>query len=192
METQTPSLESVLELRLLVLLHDLVRQEGRAGAAATLGVHRKTVAAAVNTGRLSPRMHEALGRHLLAGQAAAAPTASVAEARRPWEQHVAAALRRQREELLAASSAQGQHLRDEAAQHTQTLEQRVAALEAPRQEGGEDSDGAWRDQGTPSRQVPRSSARHRHRGKQRPLAWRPHSLSSGGRHGTRGPGRQTT
>ena len=137
METPTPSLERVQELRLLVLLHDLVRQEGRTGAAAVLGVHRKTVAAAVNTGRLSRRMQDALGRHLLAGQAAAAPTASVAEARRQWEQHLAAALRRQREELLAAISAQGQHLRDAAAQRTQALEQRVATLEAHGQEGGE-------------------------------------------------------
>ena len=136
METQTPSLESVLELRLLVLLHDLVRQEGRTGAAATLGVHRKTVAAAVNTGRLSRRMHDALGQHLLAGQATDAPTESVAEARRQWEQHLAAALRRQREELLAAISAQGQQLRDAAAQRTQALEQRLAALEAQRPEGG--------------------------------------------------------
>ncbi len=136
METQTPSLESVLELRLLVLLHDLVRQEGRSGAAAVLGVHRKTVAAAVKTGRLSRRMQDALGRHLLAGQAADAATESAAEARRPWEQHVAAALRRQREELLAAISAQGQHVRDEAAQRTHALEQRLVALESHRQEGG--------------------------------------------------------
>ena len=136
METQTPSLESVQEVRLLALLHDLVRKEGRTGAAAALGVHRKTVAAAVNTGRLSRRMHDALERHLIAGKAADAPTASVAEARRQWEQHLEGALRRQREELLAASSAQGQQLRDEFAQHTQTLEQRVAALEAPRPEGG--------------------------------------------------------
>ena len=137
METQTPSLERVQEVRLLALLHDLVRQEGRTGAAATLGVHRKTVAAAVNSGRLSRRMHDALGRHLLAGKAAAAPTESVAEARRPWEQHLAAALRRQREDLLAATSAQGQQLRDAAAQRTQALEERVATLEAHWQESGE-------------------------------------------------------
>ena len=135
METQTASLESVQEVRLLALLHDLVRQEGQTGAAAVLGVHRKTVAAAVNSGRLSRRMQDALGRHLLAGQATAAPTASVAEARRQWEQHLAAALRRQREELLAAISAQGQQLRDAAAQRTQALEQRLAALESHRQEG---------------------------------------------------------
>ncbi len=136
METQTPSLESVQELRLLVLLHDLVRQEGRTGAATVLGVHRKTVAAAVNTGRLSRRMQDALERHLLAEQVAAAPTASVAEARRQWEQHLEGVLRHQREELLAAISAQGQHLRDEAAQRALDMEERLAALESCQGAGG--------------------------------------------------------
>ena len=135
--TPTPSLESVQELRLLVLLHDLVRHEGRTGAAAALGVHRKTVAAAVNTGRLSRRMQDALGRYLLAGPGADAATESVAESRRQWEQHLAAALRCQREELLAAICAQGQQVRDAAAQRTQALEQRLAALESHWQEGGE-------------------------------------------------------
>ncbi|MDE2994863.1 MAG: hypothetical protein OXU67_13390, partial [Chloroflexota bacterium] len=137
MGVQAPSLEHVQEVRLLALLHDLVRQEGRTGAAAALGVHRKTVAAAVNTGRLSRRMQDALGRYLLAGKAAAAATESVAESRRQWEQHLAAALRRQREELLAAISAQGQQVRDAAAQRAQAVEQRLAALEAYWQEGGE-------------------------------------------------------
>ena len=136
METPPPSLERVQEVRLLALLHDLVRQEGRTGAAAALGVHRKTVATAVNTGRLSRRMHDALGRLLLERAAADAPTGQAEGQQRPWEQHVATALRRQREELLAAISAQGQQLRDEAAQRTQALEQRLAALEAPRPDGG--------------------------------------------------------
>ena len=155
-----------------------------------LGVHRKTVAAAVNTGRLSPRMHEALGRHLLAEQAADAPTESVAETRRPWEQHLAAALRRQREDLLAASSAQGQQLRDEFAQHTQALEQRLAALESHRPEGGEAA--RWDStRRTGSRSSPQSSLQTRCRGKRRYLARRAHSSPRGGRHGRRGPGRQT-
>ena len=130
-----PSLESVQEVRLLALLHDLVRREGHTGAATALGVHRRTVAAAVNTGRLSRRMHDALGMHLLAGPGADAATASAAESRQQWEQHLAAALRRQREELLAAVSAEGQQWRDEFVQRTQALEQRLAALESRR--GGE-------------------------------------------------------
>ncbi len=136
MGVQAPSLERVQEVRLLALLHDLMRQEGRTGAAAALGVHRKTVAAAVNTGRLSRRMHDALGMHLLAGPGADAATASAAEVRQQWEQHLAAALRRQQEALLAAISTQGQQLRDEATQRTQALEQRLAALESYWPEGG--------------------------------------------------------
>ena len=136
MGAQTPSLESVQEVRLLALLHDLVRKDGRSGAAAVLGVHRKTVAAAVNTGRLSRRMQDALGLLLLEGKAAGAPTGKVEEASRSWEQQLEAALRRQREELLAASSAQGQQLRDEVAQRTQAVEERLGALEAHRGQGG--------------------------------------------------------
>ena len=135
-ETPAPSLESVPEVRLLALLHDLVRKDGRSGAAAVLRVHRKTVAAAMHTGRLSRRMQDALGMHLLAGKATDAPTGRDADAGRPWEQHLAAALRRQREELLAAINAQSQRLRDEAAQRTRALEGRLAALEAHRGGGG--------------------------------------------------------
>ena len=130
-----PSLESVQEVRLLALLHDLVRKDGRSGAAAVLGVHRKTVAAALNTGRLSRRMQDALGLLLLQGGASGAPTDKAEGQRQTWEQQLETALRRQREELLAAISAQGQQLRDEAAQWVQAVEQRLAALEAQRQEG---------------------------------------------------------
>ncbi|MDE2993210.1 MAG: hypothetical protein OXU67_04950 [Chloroflexota bacterium] len=85
METPTPGLERVQEVRLLALLHDLVRQEGRTGAAGVLGVHRKTVAAAVNTGRLSRRMQDALGLHLLAGPGPDAATESAEERLRELE-----------------------------------------------------------------------------------------------------------
>ena len=134
--TPTPSLESVQELRLLVLLHDLVRREGQTGTAAVVGVHRKTVAAAVHTGRLSRRMRDALERHLLQGATADALTGKAEGQHQPWEQQLAAALRSEREELLAAISTQVQQLRDEVAQRTQALEQRLAALEAHRGEGG--------------------------------------------------------
>ena len=131
-----PSLESVQEVRLLALLHDLVRKEGRSGAAAILGVHRKTVAAAVNTGRLSRRMQDALGMLLMERKAAGALVGRVGESRRPWEQHLETALRRQREELLAVIGTEGQRLRDEATRWAQTVEQRLVALEAHRREGG--------------------------------------------------------
>ena len=142
--TPAPSLESVPELRLLVLLHDLVRRQGQARTAAELGVHRKTVAAAVHTGRLSRRMQDPLGRLLLPGDVVGAPTGPAEDQRRPWEQRLAAALRHQREELLAAVSVQGQKLRDAAVQRTQAVEQRLAALESQR---GADSGAATGNSG---------------------------------------------
>lgn len=131
---QPPSLESVQQVRLLALLHDLVRRDGRSGAAAALGVHRKTVAAALNTGRLSQRMQVALRVLLMEGRAAGAPTGKPEAPCREWGQQLEAALRNHREELLAAINSQGQQLRDEAAQWAQTVEGRLAALESHRGE----------------------------------------------------------
>ena len=137
METPAPSLERVQEVRLLALLHDLVRQEGRTGAAAVLGVHRKTVAAAVNTGRLSRRMHDALGRHLLERAASDAPTGQAEDQQLPVG-------RSTRQRHCSANWSNGwrpsvcraYNGEDVAAQRTQALEHRLAALEAPRQDGG--------------------------------------------------------
>ena len=47
-----PSLESVHEVKLEALLHDLLRKEGRLQAARTLGVNYKTVALSIDSGRL--------------------------------------------------------------------------------------------------------------------------------------------
>ena len=69
--TQTPSLESVKELRLMAALSDLVRNSNYTRAARALGVNRKTVAYAMTTGRISPRIAEALERMLLSRQTAA-------------------------------------------------------------------------------------------------------------------------
>lgn len=68
----TPSLESVKELRLMAVFSDLVRNSNRTNAAEALGVNRKTIANAMATGRLSPRIAEALERMLLSRQTAAA------------------------------------------------------------------------------------------------------------------------
>ena len=69
--------------------------------------------------------------------ATAGPSGRAEGQRQPGEQELAAALRSQREELLAAINAQGQQLRDEAAQRTQALKQRLAALELHWQDGSE-------------------------------------------------------
>ena len=60
-----PSLESVHEVKLEALLHDLLRKEGRLRAARTLGVNYKTIARSIESGRLSVHLREALMTRLL-------------------------------------------------------------------------------------------------------------------------------
>ena len=56
------SVEDVHHLRLVALLHDLVRKKGNRGAASVLGIDPRTVASCTKTGRLSWRVREALER----------------------------------------------------------------------------------------------------------------------------------
>lgn len=63
-------LENVVELRSLALLDDLVKARGRKGAAETLGVNRRTLAANVDGGKLTVQVREAVDRLLLLGDAA--------------------------------------------------------------------------------------------------------------------------
>ncbi len=58
----TPGLESVLELRLMALLTDLVREHGMIGAGELLGVSRKTMWRARSSGKLPPSLFSALER----------------------------------------------------------------------------------------------------------------------------------
>ena len=62
------SLESLRHLRLMALLRELIRDEGRMEAAEMLGVNYKTLAKTVDTGILSRRMSHALERLLLSGR----------------------------------------------------------------------------------------------------------------------------
>ena len=68
---KTRSLENLHELRLMALLLDVIREKGRMEAAELLGVNYKTLARAVETGSLSPRMSHALDRLLLSREAKA-------------------------------------------------------------------------------------------------------------------------
>ena len=54
------SVEDVHHLRLMALLHELVRVKGNKGTAAALGIDPRTVASCIKTGRLSWRVREAL------------------------------------------------------------------------------------------------------------------------------------
>ena len=64
--------EDVHHLRLMALLHELVREKGNRGAAAALGIDPRTVASCMKTGRLSWRVREALEQGLQSGAGSAA------------------------------------------------------------------------------------------------------------------------
>ena len=64
--------EDVHHLRLMALLHELVRDKGNRGAAAVLGIDPRTVASCIKTGKLSWRVKEALERGLQSGAGSAA------------------------------------------------------------------------------------------------------------------------
>ena len=66
------SLEGLRETRLMALLSDMIEAGDRGRAAATLGVSYRTLARAVETGRLTARMTAALEKHLLLGGGSAA------------------------------------------------------------------------------------------------------------------------
>ena len=72
MEEKTKGLGNLVELRSLALLDDLVKARGRKGAAEALGVDRRTLAANVDSGKLTAQMREAVDRVLLLGDAAVA------------------------------------------------------------------------------------------------------------------------
>ena len=62
----------IYDLRLMTLLHELVRKNRKWGAARVLGVDPRTVALCMRTGRLSRRVREALELGLQSGQGTAA------------------------------------------------------------------------------------------------------------------------
>ncbi len=65
--TRSEEVNKARALRLKTLLHELVREEGRMEAAALLGVNYKTLVRAMETGRVTGRMRDAL--HRLLGRA---------------------------------------------------------------------------------------------------------------------------
>ena len=70
MTEKTNGLENLVELRSLALLDDLVKARSRKGAAEALGVDRRTLAANVDSGKLTDQVREAVDRLLLLGDAA--------------------------------------------------------------------------------------------------------------------------
>ena len=66
------NIENLHDLRLMALLHELVRDKGRRGAATALGIDHRTVAGSIEGGRLSWRVREALEQALQSGAGSAA------------------------------------------------------------------------------------------------------------------------
>ena len=66
------AVEDLHHLRLMALLHELVREKGNRGAASVLGIDPRTVASCMKTGRLSWRVREALEQGLQSGAGSAA------------------------------------------------------------------------------------------------------------------------
>ena len=69
---ESRAVEDVHHLRLMSLLHELVRTKGNRGAASALGIDPRTVASCMKTGRLSWRVREALEQGLQSGAGSAA------------------------------------------------------------------------------------------------------------------------
>ena len=120
----TPNLESLQKVRLTALLHDLMK-EGKLEAAQLLGVNYKTLAAAVDSGTLTPRLSDALEKVLLSREIEAfekvrervdelegrveavekqTSEASPARSRRPSGERWSAAWRRRRNHLSTRRS----------------------------------------------------------------------------------------
>ncbi len=116
------SVESLRELRLMALLRDVVAEQGKVKAADTLGVSFRTLSRAEDTGRLTPRLADALESHLVQGGG----TAAAQQRRRLGELA-------DRVALLERALVDGlEELRHEQARAWEQAERRLAALEAGR------------------------------------------------------------
>ena len=120
------SVESLREVRLMALLRDVVAEQGKVKAADTLGVSFRTLSRAEDTGRLTPRLADALESHLVQGGGTAA-----AQQRRQVEELSArlAALEKALPDGLAALHQEGETAREVLAGALAELQRRVAALE---------------------------------------------------------------
>ena len=114
------SVEGLREVRLMALLRDVVAEQGKVKAAETLGVSFRTLSRAEETGRLTPRLADALESHLVqgGGTAAAQQRRQVAE--------LAGRVARLERALVEGL----EELRKEQARAWEQAERRLAALEA--------------------------------------------------------------
>ena len=114
------SLDALREMRLMALLRDVVSEQGKVRAAETLGISYRTLSRAENTGRLTPRLADALESHLVRGGGTAA-----AQQRRQMRELTDRVVR------LEGALVEGlEELRREQARWREQTEKRVAALES--------------------------------------------------------------
>ena len=152
---RSKSIEDLHHLRLMALLDELVRDKGARKAAADLDVDHRTLAASLESGRLTRRMRVALDRALLAGGG------SPAREQQERNDQLAERLERVegRVEVVGQDAGQGlaavgdevKALRDEQGQALQRVESRLAQVEGGGGDAGEE-EGESGDGGTPNRE----------------------------------------
>ncbi len=132
-EEHAATADNLRHLRLSGLLRDLVRQEGRMEAAELLGVNYKTLARAIESGRLTPRLSDALERLVLEGEgSAAARQDQRIEALEGRVESLAEDLRGGLEELRAVVQEKDAAPRDESTGEEAQVEERPAPVERSR------------------------------------------------------------
>ena len=163
-ERDAPSLESMLELRLLALLHDLVTSRGPMQTAELPGVNYKTVARSMEAGRRSVYLREALMEQLIARRTVEGP----ADLDDGGEDKRTLGALGERvtalagvDELRSSVAQEMGAMREEQAGIARGLERRLAHVEAQR-EGGAGADGGPKTTPTPGASEPqRERARRR-------------------------------
>ena len=123
------SLDDLWQMRLLLLLNDMVDGMGKVKTAKALGVNYRTLDRAAKSGRLTERMSDALGRHLLLGGGSAA-----AQQRERVELLVKRvdAVEKELRGGLEAVVGEVKVLREEHARAMRHVERRLVALESGR------------------------------------------------------------
>ena len=132
-EERSPSLGSLRELRLTALLGEMIDASGRVKTAEMLGVSYRTLVRAVESGKLTGRMSDALERALQSGAESAA--ARERERNDALERRVdvlEGKLSSSLGELREAVEAGFKALREEPIEALQQAERRLAALESGR------------------------------------------------------------
>ena len=130
---ESRAVENVHHLRLMALLHELVREKGNRGAASALGLDPRTVASCMKTGRLSWRVREALEQGLQSGAgSAAARQRERNDALKGRVGELEGKLRSGLDEVRAAVAGEVEALREEQAKAMRHVERRLVRLEAGR------------------------------------------------------------